>query len=174
MKIAGISVVLNDGSTAPLDVARIRTIVTEACEGLSDVDAERIISESLNNMYDGISAADVATSVLITARTLVEEEPNYTYVSASLLLDELRTEALTFLNVDGSGAQQSTTQGQMTTVYSQALKQFIARGIELELLAPQLADFDLDRLGTSTAAGARPSITTWVCKRYTTVTSSTQ
>ena len=148
-KFAGISVVLNDGSTAPLDVARIRTIVTEACEGLSDVDAERIISESLNNMYDGISAADVATSVLITARTLVEEEPNYTYVSARLLLDELRTEALTFLNVDGSGAQQSATQGQMTTVYPQALKQFIARGIELELLAPQLADFDLDRLGAA-------------------------
>ena len=28
-KFAGISVVLNDGSTAPLDVARIRTIVTD-------------------------------------------------------------------------------------------------------------------------------------------------
>ena len=148
-KFSAISVVLNDGSTAPLDVARIRTIVTEACEGLSDVDAERIISDSLNNMYDGISAADVATSVLITARTLVEEEPNYTYVSARLLLDELRTEALTFLNVDGSGAQQSATQGQMTAVYPQALKQFIARGIELELLAPQLADFDLERLGAA-------------------------
>ena len=73
--------------TAPLDIARIRTIVTEACEGLIDVDAERIIDESLNNMYDGISATDVATSVLITAR-MVEEEPNYTYVSARLLLDE--------------------------------------------------------------------------------------
>ena len=77
-KFAGISVVHHDGSTAPLDIARIRTIVTEACEGLIDVDAERIIDESLNNMYDGISATDVATSVLITARTLVEEEPNYT------------------------------------------------------------------------------------------------
>ena len=100
-------------------------------------------------MYDGISATDVATSVLITARTLVEEEPNYTYVSARLLLDELRTEALTFLDVDGSGTQQSATQAQMATVYPQALRQFILRGIELELLAPQLAEFDLDRLGAA-------------------------
>ncbi|NCF33101.1 MAG: ribonucleoside-diphosphate reductase subunit alpha, partial [Proteobacteria bacterium] len=148
-KFSGISVVNKDGSTAALDVARIRTIVTEACEGLSDVEAERIISDSLNNMYDGISATDVATSVLITARTLVEEEPNYTYVSARLLLDELRTEALTFLNVDGSGSQQSATQAQMATVYPQALKQFILQGIELELLAPQLADYDLERLGAA-------------------------
>jgi len=46
-KFAGISVVHHDGSTAPLDIARIRTIVAEACEGLIDVDAERIIDESL-------------------------------------------------------------------------------------------------------------------------------
>jgi ribonucleoside-diphosphate reductase alpha chain len=35
----------------------------------------------------------------------------------------------------------------MTTHYPQALKSFISRGIELELLAPNLADYDLDRLG---------------------------
>ena len=48
-------------------------------------------------MYDGISEKDVATSVLITARTLVEEEPNYTFVTARILLDDLRAEALAFL-----------------------------------------------------------------------------
>ena len=127
-----INVVQNDGSTAPLDVVRIRTIINEACEALSDVDPERIFEEALNNMYDGISAQDVATSILITARTLVEEEPNYTYVTARLLLDELRTEALTFLNVNGTGNEQSATQSQMQIVYGPALAAFIQRGIDLE------------------------------------------
>ena len=35
----------------------------------------------------------------------------------------------------------------MATYYPQALKSFISRGIELELLAPNLADYDLDMLG---------------------------
>ena len=35
----------------------------------------------------------------------------------------------------------------MATYYPQALKSFINRGIELELLAPNLADYDLDMLG---------------------------
>jgi ribonucleoside-diphosphate reductase alpha chain len=35
----------------------------------------------------------------------------------------------------------------METYYPQALKSFISRGIELELLAPNLAEYDLDRLG---------------------------
>lgn len=147
--VKGMNVVNADGSTGPLDIARIQTIVGEACEGLNDVDASRIISEAMTNMYDGISASDVATSILITARTLVEEEPNYTYVSARLLLDELRAEALTFLNIHGTGAEHTATQSQMSECYPLALRSFIEQGIELELIAPQLAEYDLDRLGAA-------------------------
>ena len=138
-----------DGSLQPLDLKRMRTIIVEACEALSDVDADRIFEEALNNMYDGISAADVATSILITARTLVEEEPNYTYVSSRLLLDELRREALTFLNVDGSGTEQRATQTQMSSVYPKALASFIERGIELELLDPFMREYNLEQLGAA-------------------------
>jgi ribonucleoside-diphosphate reductase alpha chain len=139
-----ISVVQSDGTTAPLDVARFHTLVDEACAGLNDVDAQLIVEEALNNMYDGISAKDVATSILITARTLVEEEPNYTFVTARLLLDELRTEALTFLNVANNA-----TQSQMTGVYPRALTAFIKRGIELDRIDPKLASFDFTELGNA-------------------------
>ena len=147
--VNGINVVNADGTTGPLDIARIQTIVGEACEGLSDVDAARIISEAMGNMYDGITASDVATSILITARTLVEEEPNYTYVSARLLLDDLRSEGLTFLDIHGTGGIHTATQAQMSECYPLALKSFIKQGIELELIGPQLAEYDLDRLGAA-------------------------
>jgi ribonucleoside-diphosphate reductase alpha chain len=147
--VNGINVVNADGTTAPLDIARIQTIVGEACEGLSDVNAARIISEAMGNMYDGITASDVATSILITARTLVEEEPNYTYVSARLLLDNLRSEGLTFLDIHGTGGIHTATQAQMSECYPLALKSFIKQGIELELIGPQLAEYDLDRLGAA-------------------------
>ena len=92
-----INVTNKDGSQAPLDVARLRTLIEEACQDLKGVEANRVIENALDNMYDGISVDDVATSILITARTLVEEEPSYTYVTSRLLLDQLRTEALDFL-----------------------------------------------------------------------------
>ena len=34
----------------------------------------------------------------MASRTLVEQEPNYAYVSARLLLDKLRTEVLSFVH----------------------------------------------------------------------------
>ena len=145
-----INVVRRDGDRAALDMERIRTLVTEACEGLEDVDAQRILTESLSNMYDGISEMDVATSLLITARTLVEEEPNYTFVTARLLLDQLRTEALEFLDVRSQGQEDyQATQSQMLGTYGEAFQAFVLRGIELELLAPELGRYDLVRLGSS-------------------------
>ena len=93
-------------------------------------------------MYDGISVDDVATSILITARMLVEEEPSYTYVTSRLLLDQLRTEALDFL-----GVAENATQGQMGDLYPKTLQAFINKGVELELLDPQLTKFDLTFLG---------------------------
>ena len=147
-----LSITRADGSRAPLDLDRLRTVVNEACAGLKDVDGERIIVEALNNMYDGISEKDVATSVLITARTLVEEEPNYTFVTARILLDDLRAEALAFLGVQAADAKPRdfrATQAQMRSVYPVALKAFIERGAALELVSSELRKFDLDALGAA-------------------------
>ncbi len=143
-----IQVISEDGTRKPLNIARIRTLVQEACTALEDVDAERILGEAMKNMYDGITQRDVATSLLITARTLVEEEPNYTYVTARLLLDELRAEALRFLGVHEAGGHRAT-QGEMAMLYADAFKAFIMRGIELELVAPDLVSYDLDELGAA-------------------------
>ncbi|HBX74304.1 MAG TPA: ribonucleoside-diphosphate reductase subunit alpha, partial [Halieaceae bacterium] len=73
-----ITVIQADGSRAPLDLERLHTVVTEACSNLTDVSSTQIIDEALRNLYDGVTAAELATSLVITARTMIEKEPNYT------------------------------------------------------------------------------------------------
>ncbi|MEH6570942.1 MAG: ribonucleoside-diphosphate reductase subunit alpha, partial [Halioglobus sp.] len=137
-----ITVVQIDGSRAPLDLDRIHTIVSEACSNLEDVSEAQILDEALKNLYDGLTAAELSTSLVITARTMIEQEPNYSYAAARLLCDNLRAEALNFL-----GVAKSATQADMSKLYSKALHAYIARGVELELLSPHLQEFDLNRLG---------------------------
>jgi len=139
-----ISVVLADGSQQPLDMLRLETVVREACQGLDDVDPEQIINEALKNLYDGVSAAEVNSSLVMTARTLVEQDPNYGYVTARLLLDTMRSETLDFL-----GLAKSATQAEMKALYADALKKYLQVGIDSELLSPDLASFDLERLGNA-------------------------
>ena len=137
-----ITVVQADGSRAPLDLDRLHTIVSEACFELTDVSEADILDEALKNLYDGVSQEELSTSLVITARTMIEQEPNYSYVAARLLCDNLRAEALSFLKV-----ADSATQHDMRTLYAKALEAYVAKGIELELLAPQLQEYDLQRLG---------------------------
>ncbi|HET8710536.1 MAG TPA: ATP cone domain-containing protein, partial [Spongiibacteraceae bacterium] len=70
-------VTLADGSREFLDLGRLETIVAEACAGLEGVDAQLVLAESLKNLYDGVPIGELNTSLVITARTLVEKEPNY-------------------------------------------------------------------------------------------------
>ncbi|TDR51480.1 ribonucleoside-diphosphate reductase alpha chain [Halomonas ventosae] len=137
-----LNVTLADGTTRPLDLGRIETLVADACEGLANVEAQKIVDDSLKNLYDGVTVDGVSQALMMTARTLVEKDPDYTYVTARLLQDNLRREALSFL-----GIADEATYGEMAELYAPAFKAYIAKGIEFEQLDPALAEFDLDRLG---------------------------
>jgi len=60
------------------------------------------------------------------------------------LLDELRSEALTFL-----GVAEESSHPEMKENYPKAFKAYIDKGIELEMLDPNLKTFDLDKLGAA-------------------------
>ncbi|HCI3932449.1 TPA: ribonucleoside-diphosphate reductase subunit alpha [Pseudomonas aeruginosa] len=131
-----------DGSLSPLDMGRLNTIISEACEGLAEVDGALIERETLKNLYDGVAEKDVNTALVMTARTLVEREPNYSYVTARLLMDTLRAEALGFL-----GVAESATHHEMAELYAKALPAYIEKGAEFELVDAKLKEFDLEKLG---------------------------
>ena len=130
------------GELQPLDMGRLQTIIKEACEGLAEVDGSLIERETLKNLYDGVAEKDVNTALVMTARTLVEREPNYSYVTARLLMDNIRAEALTFLNIAGSA-----THHEMAELYAKALPAYVEKGVEFELLDAKLKTFDLEKLG---------------------------
>ena len=117
-------------------------MVAEACEGLEGTNAKHIIDEANKNLYDGVTEEDARTSLVMTSRTLVEQEPNYTYVTARILLDNIRTEALTYL-----GMQKKATLQEMDDLYPQALRNFLAKGVENEILNPELLEMDIEKLG---------------------------
>ena len=135
-----INVTLLDGETKPLDIKRLHAIVNEACEGLVDVDAQAILDDTERNLFDGVPDKDVARMLVMSARTLIEKQPDYSYAASRLLLDDMRTEALSFVN----DAPCSATQTEMQLQYDDYFITYLQRAIDLELLDPRLNDFDLD------------------------------
>ena len=140
-----VNITLIDGSTRPLDIDRLRKLVTEACSGLEAVTVESILDDTCRNLFDGVKEQDVSQALVMSARTLIENEPNYSYAAARLLMDLLRREALGFLNMDTGIA----TQEEMGERYGEYLSNYIKRGADLELLDKRLSQYDLERLGAA-------------------------
>lgn len=139
----GINVKTADGTLKKLDMERVLAVVGEACEGLEQVDGSLIIEDALRNLFDGVNEADVNHALVMSARALIEKEPNYTYVAARLLLDGLRREALSQINQNATEA----TQAQMAEHYPLYFRKYIETGASMDLLGHELVKYDLDRLG---------------------------
>ena len=130
--------VTDGGVRRPLDVAELRATIVAAGEGLSEfIDAEAILKETVKNLYDGIPVDEVFKSAILSARALVEKDPAYSQVTARLLLHTIRKEVL----------GEEVSQDGMATRYAEYFPTFIARGIEGGLLSPELANYDLTKLG---------------------------
>ena len=131
--------VVDNGTKKPLDVARLTALVTESCAGLPDAEPERILKSTLKDLYDGVAMEEVRKGVVLAARTLIEKDPAYSYVTARLLLDALRFEAM----------GEEASQADMAVKYAEYFPRFVKHGIKIGLLNEALSQYDLAKLGAA-------------------------
>ncbi|HMP11303.1 ribonucleoside-diphosphate reductase subunit alpha [Hydrogenophaga sp.] len=128
------------GQRVPLDIASLQGLIESACAGLgTEVRPEPILAETKRNLYDGVPMEEVYKASILAARTLIEKDPDYTYATARLLLHTIRKEIL------GEEVPQSA----MGERYAEYFPGFIKRGVEAELLNPELLNYDLRKLGAA-------------------------
>ncbi|MDC1286613.1 ribonucleoside-diphosphate reductase subunit alpha [Gammaproteobacteria bacterium] len=138
-----LNVKLADGSIIPLDTQRLQTVINEACSGLTSVDADMVYAHTIKNLFDGVPLKDVSPTAVMSARGMIDREPEYSEVAARLLLDALRAESLSFI---GDGAPMATF-AEMSDLYGDYFGNYVRKAAELELLDKELLKFDLVQLG---------------------------
>jgi len=130
-----------NGEVAPLDLGLMKVQVERASQELEGIDGESLVEGALRNLYDGIAEEEVLSALIMTARGRIEQEPDYSAVTARLLLEQLRLETAAALSLPLSLP--------LAEIYPQALSTFIEQGIHYELLDDAMAAFDLERLGAA-------------------------
>src|SRR5438445_63969 len=128
---ADYKVIRRNGAVVGFEPSKISVAVTKA-----------FLEATLRDLYDGVPREEVRKSAVLAARALIEKDPGYSYVTARLLLHAIRFEVL------GDEASHAD----MAARYAVYFPQFIERGIAAELLDPELARFDLNKLGQALKA----------------------
>ncbi|MBN9404912.1 MAG: ribonucleoside-diphosphate reductase subunit alpha [Burkholderiales bacterium] len=132
--------VLQNNERIALDLSGLQALLTQACAGLSaEISAAPILAETLRNLYDGVPIEEVYKAAILAARTLIEQEPDYTFVTARLLLHTIAQEVL----------GEDVGLPELAGAYAESFPRFIQRGVEHELLDERLLQFDLARLGAA-------------------------
>ena len=135
--------VTDNGQRVPLDQARLLALIEASCRNLNaDIQAAPIVAETLRNLYDGVPIEEVFKASILAARTLIEKDPDYTYVTARLLLHTIVREVM------GRDVHPADIQA----AYAEYFPGFIRKGVDNELLNPELLNYDLPRLAAAIKA----------------------
>ncbi len=132
--------VMDGGKKVELDLRNLQALIEASCADLgTDIKPAPIVAETMRNLYDGVPIDEVYKASILAARTLIEKDPGYSYATARLLMHSIRREVL----------GEEVTQEEMLTRYAKYFPQFIAKGVQNELLDEKLQQFDLARLGAA-------------------------
>lgn len=138
-----VRVVEPDGCRVPLEGAAIQALVERECEGLAGCDPAAVAAGIVASAYDGMTRQELGRAGVLAARALVERDPDHSFLAARLLNRTLREEVGTALL--GTDAYRAVAD-EPAALHRAILPAFIARGIDLGHLDPELRRYDLERL----------------------------
>jgi ribonucleoside-diphosphate reductase alpha chain len=130
-----------NGRLEELNLDKINLCAEMACEDLDNVSVSEIVLDASLQLYDKIPTKEIDKALIMSARSKIEKEPNYAYVSARLLLHNLYKE------VFGEGF----TTEDFEEKYKKHFIGNIKKLVRQERLSKDLLSYDLDQLADALA-----------------------
>jgi ribonucleoside-diphosphate reductase alpha chain len=126
-----------NGRLEEFNVEKINKCAERACEGLENVSASQVILAAEIKLYDKVTTIEIDKSLIMSARSKIEYEPNYSLVAARLLLNTIYKE------VFGEGVDSDANELQYRKSFITNLRKLVRE----DILNPELVEsYDLREL----------------------------
>ncbi|HEV2528434.1 MAG TPA: ribonucleoside-diphosphate reductase subunit alpha [Thermomicrobiales bacterium] len=128
------------GESLQVNRALLRTWISEAAGTSAIVDLKGIEDDVVATLHDGMTLLELDRSIVLAARSRIERHPAYAFVASKALLRTIYSEVV--------GRRVGVRE---VGFYASTFAANIRLGIQHGLYTPELAHFDLDRLGAALA-----------------------
>ncbi len=133
----GLYITKKNGKREKFNADKLRACVNHVIHGYEkDINVEQIVNQVKLEVFEGISTKDISKAVIMTVRSMIEQDPAYSYVASRLVLAQINEELL------GDALDYNKIEEQ----YKDAFAAGITKGVALGLLDSRMAHFDLKRL----------------------------
>lgn len=129
-----------DGTIEPIHEDKINAVLKKACDGLPNVSWSDVAIGCSVSWYNGISTEEIDESTIMSARSLIEQHPEYSKVAARLVLKVL------YQNVFGAAEARD---GTLDDLYRSKFADYIQKGVDIEMLSPELLTLDLEKIASA-------------------------
>lgn len=134
-----IKVKKRNGRLEEINLDKINKCVERACQDLSEVSASEVVLDASLQLYNKITTAEIDTALIMSARSKIEKEPNYSYVAARMLLNNLYKEAF------GQTVDSNLVHELCKTSFVKNIRTLVKEG----LLDEKMLDYNLELLSES-------------------------
>ena len=133
-----LSVTKRSGKKETFDPEKIKRTISHFTKGFENfIDADTIVRQCENEIYDGILTTEILKEIIMVTRSMIEIDPSYSKLAARLLLHITYSEVIGYEVFDVE---------KLNEQHRSAFAKNIKRGVEIGRLDAKLLEFDLDRL----------------------------
>jgi ribonucleoside-diphosphate reductase alpha chain len=125
-----------NGKIVPFDLGKLKKSIKRAGENLNSVDVDLVATETLKNVFDGISTEAIEEALILSSSCFIERDPDYSFLSARLFLQKLYKEVI----------GKSFSERDFAALYKRSFVEGIKAGVKKNLLDRRLLEFDLRKL----------------------------
>lgn len=132
----------DDGSVELFPPERIHAFFTRAARGYEGVVAvDALVEQAQREMFVGMTSRDIVHTLVLVARSFIEQDPAYSIIASRLLLEGI-------VYVDAFGSVPADRNA-LNTRYREAFKENVRHGVEGKMLDERLLSFDLEKISAA-------------------------
>jgi len=126
----------SEGNSIPFEKNKLQNDLILIAENLKHVDVSKISHAIASNLYENMPFSEFRLLILNAAKERIEIHYDYSYMASRILLDKLYKDIL----------GQRFFSDTLKQEYQDRFKNYIAKGIEEDMLTPALEKFDLKKI----------------------------
>jgi ribonucleoside-diphosphate reductase alpha chain len=141
----GNAIIINrNGAKEKFNEQRLRLFVSKIVEGYEkDVSVEAIVARVKMEIYDGIDVDELQKALVLAARSMVENDPAYSYVASRFVRYNIFKETGAEIN------HENYTKENIRGIYKSFFIDSIKEGVADKIYDTRMLDFDLNALSNA-------------------------
>lgn len=136
----GLFITKRNGTRERFQINKVRTSLSFIIHGYEkEINVEQIVAQVKQEIYEGMSTQEIRKALIMTTRSMIEQDPAYSYLASRMVLQQI--------DIDILGASLDYTR--IEDQYRESFIKGILFGVEKKYLDDRMKNFDLNRLAAA-------------------------